>query len=162
MSGSFWGFFVFVLWLTNLIYQKLLILLNFHCQKTSFSVNTNLDTKAKVFHESIWCFMKVPLNCISWNALKEKCHSVSLPLEKGILKICSRFTGEHPYRCVISINLQSEFIGIILRHGCSPVNLLHIFRPPFPESLFWLLFNRGALKILSTINDGRFSKIVNG
>ena len=27
-------------------------------------------------------------------------------------------------------DLQSNFIEIILRHGCSPVNLLHIFRTP--------------------------------
>ena len=31
-------------------------------------------------------------------------------------------------------DLQSNFIEIILRHGCSPVNLLHIFRTPFPEN----------------------------
>ena len=39
----------------------------------------NLDTKVKVFHKSISCFMKCPWNCASWNALKEKFHSVSLP-----------------------------------------------------------------------------------
>ena len=38
-------------------------------------------------------------------------------LRRGVLKICSKFTGEHPRR-----------------HGCSPVNLLHIFRTPFPKS----------------------------
>ena len=40
-----------------------------------------LDTKIKVFHESISCFMKWPWSCISWNALKEKFHSVSFPLQ---------------------------------------------------------------------------------
>ena len=34
-------------------------------------------------------------------------------LGKSVLKICSKFTGEHP-----------------CRSGCSPVNLLHIFRTP--------------------------------
>ena len=29
-------------------------------------------------------------------------------LEKGVLKICSKFTGEHPCRRAISIKLQSE------------------------------------------------------
>ena len=29
------------------------------------------------------------------------------------------------------MRLQSSFIEITLRHGCSPVNLLHIFRTPF-------------------------------
>ena len=43
--------------------------------------------------------------------------------------MCSKFTGEHPYRSVISIQLH--FIEITLRHGCSPVNLMHIFGTPF-------------------------------
>ena len=34
----------------------------------------------------------------------------------------------------ISIKLQSNFIEITLRHGRSPVNLLHIFRTPFPKN----------------------------
>ena len=29
---------------------------------------------------------------------------------------------------------RSNFIEITLRYGCSPVNLLHIFRTPFPEN----------------------------
>ena len=55
-------------------------------------------------------------------------------LVEGVLKICSKFTGEHPCRNVISIKLQSNFIEITLRHGCSPVNLLHIFRIPFSKN----------------------------
>ena len=55
-------------------------------------------------------------------------------LRKGVQKICSKFTGEHPCRSVISIKLQSNIIEIALRHGCSPVNLLHIFRTPFLRS----------------------------
>ena len=36
--------------------------------------------------------------------------------------------------------LQSNFIEIALRHGYSPVNLLHIFRTPFPRNTSeWLL-----------------------
>ena len=54
-------------------------------------------------------------------------------LGKCVLKICSRFAGEHPCRSVISMNLQSNFIEITLRHGCSPVDLLHIFRTFFSE-----------------------------
>ena len=51
-------------------------------------------------------------------------------LGKGVLKICSRFTGEHPYRRGISIKL-SNFIEIALRHVCSLVNFPHNFRAPF-------------------------------
>ena len=54
--------------------------------------------------------------------------------EKVILKICSKFTGEHPCRNAISIKLLCTFIEIALPHGCSPVNLLHILRKPFPNN----------------------------
>ena len=51
-------------------------------------------------------------------------------LRKDVLKICSKFTREH----------QNNFIEITLRHGCSPVNMLHIFRIPFPRNTSeWLL-----------------------
>ena len=61
-------------------------------------------------------------------------------LRKGVLKIYSKFTGEHPCRSAISIKLQSNFIEITLRHECSPVNLLHIFRTAFPGNTSgWLL-----------------------
>ena len=59
---------------------------------------------------------------------------------KSVLKICSKFTGEHPCRSAISIKLQSNFIEIAFRRGSSPVNLLPIFRTPFPKSTYgWLL-----------------------
>ena len=45
-------------------------------------------------------------------------------LRKGVLKICSKFTGEHPCQSVISIKLLCNFIEITLRHECFPVNLL--------------------------------------
>ena len=45
---------------------------------------------------------------------------------------------KHPSRSVLrkrcSENLQSNFIEITLRHGCSPVNLLYISKTPFPKS----------------------------
>ena len=44
--------------------------------------------------------------------------------EKYALKIYSKLAGKHTCRNVISIKLQSNFIEITLRHGCSPVNLL--------------------------------------
>ena len=46
--------------------------------------------------------------------------------------------------------LQSNFIEIRLRHGCSPINLLHIFRKTFPKNTSrWLLL---MLSTLSAIN----------
>ena len=62
-------------------------------------------------------------------------------LAKDVLKILSKFTGKHPCRSVISIKLLCNFIEITLRHGCSPVNLLHIFKTPFTKNTSgWLLF----------------------
>ena len=55
-------------------------------------------------------------------------------LGKGVLIICSNFTGEHPCRSTISIKFQSNFIEIARRDGCSFVNMLHIFRAPFPSN----------------------------
>ena len=64
-------------------------------------------------------------------------------LRKVVLKICSKLTGEHPRQGVISIKLLCNFIGIAFRHGCPPVNLLHIFRIPFPTNTSgWLLLDR--------------------
>ena len=61
-------------------------------------------------------------------------------LRKGVLKMCCRFTGKRPYRSGILIKLQSNFIGITLRHGSSLVYLLHIFRTTFTENTSgWLL-----------------------
>ena len=45
-------------------------------------------------------------------------------LGKGILKICNKFTGEHPCQSVTSIKLLSNFVEI----------MLHIFRALFPRN----------------------------
>ena len=55
---------------------------------------------------------------------------------KNVLKICSKFTGEHPCRSVDSIKLLRNFIEITLWHRCSPVMLLDISRTPFLQSTF--------------------------
>ena len=72
-------------------------------------------------------------------------------LVKGVLKICNKFTGEHPCQSVIS------------NSTCSPVNLLHISRTPFSRNNSgWLLLllwkiSLGVLKvhIVATINFGK-------
>ena len=48
-------------------------------------------------------------------------------LKKGVPEICSKFTWEHPCWSAISRKFQSNLIEITLRHGCSPVNLMHIY-----------------------------------
>ena len=71
-------------------------------------------------------------------------------LERGVLKICSKFTGDQKWQSVISIKFQSNLIEIILRHGCSLVNLLHIFRIPFTKNTS----GRLLLNILNTYIQG--------
>ena len=68
-------------------------------------------------------------------------------LGKGVLKTCSKFTGEHPCWSAISIKFQSNFIEIALRHGFSPVNLLHIFRTSFLQNTFGGLLR--CMKVLA-------------
>ena len=63
-------------------------------------------------------------------------------LGKGVLKVCSKYTGEYPYWSPISIKLLCNFIRVTLRHEDSPVRLLHIFRTPFLKSTSgWLLLS---------------------
>ena len=46
------------------------------------------------------------------------------------------------------MKLQSNFIGITLRHRCSSVNLVHNFKTPFPKNTFeWLLLILGKVGI---------------
>ena len=93
--------------------------------------NIFLVVHSSFFHNLIWkCFVGV------WRiAISVTCRS-SRPevfLRKGVLKICSQFTGEHPCRSAIEI---------ALRYGCSPVNLQHIFRAPFSRNTSgWPLLN---------------------
>ena len=91
---------------------------------------------------------------------KNTFHAVSLILMaknllgKGVLKICSKFTGEHSCGSAISIKLQSNFNEITLRHGCSPVNLLHFFGTPFLKiTSGWLLLNNYFLVFVVNIGS---------
>ena len=71
-------------------------------------------------------------------------------LGESVLKICSKFTGGHPCRSAISIKLQINFTEITLRHGCYPVNLLHIFRTPFSMNTSgWLLLINVWIKLVT-------------
>ena len=70
--------------------------------------------------------LKLPLSCSRRGQYQAKCKIQKQPargsqpevfLGKGVPKICSKFTGEHPCRCAIEITHL---------HGCS-VNLQRIF-----------------------------------
>ena len=120
------------------------------------------------------------VNC-EWNCIRITLFFQKQP-SKGV-RICSKFPGEHPCRNVISIKLLCNFLEIKLRYGCSPANLLHIFRSAFlknttgwlllffPISFFWFShfcmsespFSRSALnlrKLSSIIIEGFFAAIL--
>ena len=90
----------------------------------------------------------------------------SCPLEmfwgKDFLEICSKFTIRHPCRSVISVKLLGNFIEITIRHGCSPVRLLHIFRTYFPKNAFGglpqLIYRFLWTKNLSVISASLYMK----
>ena len=83
----------------------------------------------------------------------------SLPevlLGRGILKTCSKCTGEHPCRSAISKKLLCNFNEIALWHGCFPVNLLHILRTPFPKNIseeLLLFLVKNKRRNIQTINS---------
>ena len=64
-------------------------------------------------------------------------------LGKGVLKIYSKFTGDHPCRSAISIKFNKA--TLLKSHGCSLVNLLQIFGTPFLKNM-WEVRDVGCLK----------------
>ena len=85
--------------------------------------------KTLVYSEPNLEHVRNPRKHLRWSVFRSSRQEVFLG--KGVLKTCSKFTGEHPCRSVISIKLLCNFIEIAFRHGCSPVNLLHNFRTSF-------------------------------
>ena len=65
----------------------------------------------------------------------------------------SKFTGEHPCQGVISRKLQSNFIEITLRHGCSLAKLEYLFSTHFYKSTTGGLLLESR-KLLSTVENG--------
>ena len=91
------------------------------------------------------CFESVQAHFLSGNRSSRS----EVFLVKGVLKMCSTFTGEHPCRSVILIKLLCNFTEITLWHGCSPANLLHIFRTSFPRKISgWLLLRTFERKVV--------------
>ena len=82
--------------------------------------------------------LSVAKNCFSYESALLRFRSRSsypeMFLEKSVLKICRKFTGEHPCQCLVLITLQNSFIEIALWHERSRVNLLYIFRISFPKN----------------------------
>ena len=77
-------------------------------------------------------------------------------LGKCVLKICNKFTEEHPYRYAISISLLFNFNEIALRHGYSPVNLLHFFITSFSKNTSGRLLLPDAKKEFQLLEQTTF------
>ena len=88
---------------------------------------------------NLWGISKTRICKLNYKSLHFRSSHPEVFLGKGVLKICSKFTGEYLSRSVISRKLLSSFIEITLWHGCSPVNFLYIFRIPFPKNPSWWL-----------------------
>ena len=91
-------------------------------QQRCFSVNTVKFLRTAFFTKHLrWLLLYLSRNKFS-NILLLRIPVRSSPPElifgKSVLKICSKFTGEHPCQSVILIKLQNNFIEITLRHGC--------------------------------------------
>ena len=68
------------------------------------------------------------------NDVRNKSSPPEVLIGKGFLKIYSKITGKRPFQSASSVKLLCNFIEMTLWHGCSTVNLLHIFRTTFPKN----------------------------
>ena len=51
------------------------------------------------------------------------------------------------------MKIQSNFIEITLWYGCSPVNLLHIFRTPFSQEHLWRAASANCIIFIKSMTD---------
>ena len=114
------------------------------CKKLAYFLG-NLQTSRANNSEILWIqHAKFSGHCFYMNISIYRNSHPEVVLRRGVLKICTKFTGEHPCRSVTSLKLQSSFIEIAFWHGCFPVNLLHIFRTTFPRNTSgWMLLHIG-------------------
>ena len=63
---------------------------------------------------------------------RKRCSENTQPIYRRTPMPKCNFSVISIIRSVISV--QGNFIEIAFRHGCSPVNLLHSFRKPFPKN----------------------------
>ena len=117
--------------------------LNFFCLKKKNLKKVLLSIGSQVIinliRKELRCFVFL---CLTVNVIVIMTFRSSYPpemfVEKGVLKICSKFKGEHPCLSLISIKLIWNFIEIALRHECSPVNLLRTCRTPLTNTCYLL------------------------
>ena len=95
---------------------------------SQWSITSVSSYTSSFVHLSSFFYLDLSLSLLSLRSTHPEVY-----LGKGVLKICSEFTGEDLCRSVIAIKLLCNFIEITLRQLVSPFNLLHIFRALFPK-----------------------------
>ena len=105
-------------------------------QKTSFLVILRLRI---VYGDWEFLAQKQPSKGALWKRRSENMQQshrkTSMPkFDKKVFLNYAADLQENTHAKVILIKLLSNFIDITLWHGCSPVNLLHVFRTPFYEN----------------------------
>ena len=155
-----WWHYVCLFWVVGKILKQMEVLISSHVytfpQQNDFNnilrdafLGSSFCYDFLTFLLLIWLIFKLQIYFLTLLKLMLTGSRSSRPevfLGKGVLKICSKFTGEHPYKIVISRKLQSNFIEFTLWHGCS-VNLLHIFRTPFLKNTSRRLLLRVFIRI---------------
>ena len=85
--------------------------------------------------------------CWTWNLTFCRSSRPEVFIGKGVLKICSIFTEEHPYRSAILIKLQSNFA---LRHG-EFYKFATYFQNTFSQEHLWVTASDYVLIVLMEI-----------
>ena len=73
---------------------------------TEFFVLTQNHSTSTINHWTILNYFRVTSKVHKFTTHRYRSSRPEVFLRKGVLKICSKFTGEHPCRSAISINLQ--------------------------------------------------------
>ena len=100
-------------------YRKTQVLIH-TCNSRKVEINCSTTAGSQVCTADWNHYVLKTKSVISKNSGKGKSSLPEVLLRKDVLKICSQLTGEE----------------IKLRHGCSPVKFLHIFRTPLPKNIY--------------------------
>ena len=93
-------------------------------------INAKLTDLSKMFNEFTSKYRR-----FIYSYSNEKAHLQKQPFIGVLIKRCFgnvQLINRIPP--ISKCDFNSNFIEITLRHGCSPVNLLHISRTPFPKN----------------------------